>query len=309
MRRLAFTLFSIASVSVMAWQNPGRADGPQETAHFHVSVQAVYLNVVVVGSAGRLWPGLTAEDFEVLEEGVPQDLSYFTAEKTPVTVLMLLDASSSIQRSLKGVKSAAVDFLGRLRAGDKAAIAFFNQNLRFATTFTDDQTLLAGGVKSMRASGLTALYDSVLASLERLSTIDGRKALLVFSDGADSWPAEGGSDASMKDAFESGRLSEASIYAIGFLGAMPQGYGVNRGFLKRLSRESGGRAFFPKGTKELNKVFLQIHTELSSQYRMAYMPKNTEKDGTWRNIEVRIKGTTDLEARTRLGYYAKFGVQ
>ena len=304
MRRLAFIVCSIASVAAMAWQNRGSAEGPQERARFHVSVHAVYLNVVVIGSAGRFWPELTSEDFEVLEEGVPQELSYFADEKTPVTVLMLLDASSSIQRSLKGVRFAAVNFLRRLRVGDTAAVAFFNHELRFATTFTDDQTLLAGGVKSMRASGLTALYDSVLTSLERLSTIDGRKALLVFSDGADSWPAEGGSESTMKDAFEGGKLSDASIYAIGFLGAMPQGYGVNRGFLKRLSLESGGRAFFPKGTKELNKVFNQIHTELSSQYRMAYMPKNTEKDGGWRNIEVRIKGTTDLAARTRLGYYA-----
>ena len=107
------------------------------------------------------------------------------------------------------------------------------------------------------------------------------------------------------EAFEGGRLSEASIYAIGFLGAMPQGYGVNRGFLKRLARESGGRAFFPKGTKELSKVFIQIHAELSSQYRMAYVPKKAAKNGEWRNIEVRIKGSTHLKARTRLGYYAR----
>ncbi len=302
MLRLVVIACWFVSIPVIAWQAQARMHEP---AHFHVSVDAVYLDVVVVGSGGRFWPGLTGQDFEVLEEGVRQDLSYFTDEKTPVTILLLLDVSSSIHRSLKGVKSAAINFLHRSRSGDKAALAFFNHNLRFATPFTDDQDVLARGVKSMRASGLTALYDSVLTSLERLSRIEGRKALLVFSDGADSWPDEGGSDATMKDAFEGGKLSDASVYAIGFLGAMPQGYGVNRGFLKRLARESGGQAFFPKGTKELNQAFIQIHSELSSQYRMAYVPRKALKDGAWRDIEVRVKGSTHLTARTRLGYYAK----
>jgi Ca-activated chloride channel family protein len=291
----------ILSTSILSGQAWAKAQEPQ----FHISVDAVYLDVVVVDTEGRFWPGLTADDFEVIEAGVPQELSYFTDEETPVTVLLLLDASSSIQRSLKGVKSAAINFLRRLSFGDKAALAFFNHNLRFATPFTDDQETLARGVKSMRAGGLTALYDSVLTSLDRLSELEGRKALLVFSDGADSWPAEGGSEATMKDAFEGGRRSDASVYAIGFLGAMPQGYGVNRGFLKRLARESGGRAFFPKGTKELNRTFTQIHAELSSQYRMAYVPRKVAKNGEWRNIEVRIKGTTHLLARTRAGYYGK----
>jgi Ca-activated chloride channel family protein len=277
----------------------------QEPAQFHVSVDAVYLDVVVIGADGLFQSGLTAKDFEVLEEGVPQVISYFADEPTPITVLVLLDTSSSIKRSLEGVKSAAVNFLRRLDIGDKAALAFFNHNLRFVTPFTDDQETLAQGVKSMRASGLTALYDSVLTSLERLSDVEGRKALLVFSDGADSWPAAGGSNATMKDVFESGRRSEAGIYTIGFLGAMPTGYGVNQGFLGRLARESGGRAFFPKGAKELNKTFAQIHAELSSQYRIVYVPKKAAQEGEWRNIEVRIKGTTHLTARTRLGYFGK----
>jgi Ca-activated chloride channel family protein len=109
----------------------------------------------------------------------------------------------------------------------------------------------------------------------------------------------------MKDVFEGGKRSDASVYAIGFLGAMPQGYGVNRGFLKRLAWESGGRAFFPKNTKELNRTFTQIHAELSSQYRMAYVPKKVAKKGEWRGIEVRIGGIKHLIARTRAGYYGK----
>jgi VWFA-related protein len=278
--------------------------GGQERTRFNVSVEAVYLNVVVVDFMGRFHPELTVEDFEVLEDGVPQDLSYFTAESTPVTVLLLLDKSSSIHRSVDGIKDAASEFLRRLRPGDEAAVAFFNQDVRFVTPFTDDRSTLYRGVRTLRAGGVTALYDAVNRSLDKLSEIEGRTAILVFSDGVDSRPAAGGSEAAAKDVYERGRLSEASIYTIGFQGATPAGYGISRGFLKRLAEESGGRAFFPKGIKELSRAFAQIQAELHSQYRLAYLPKNNRMDGSWRNIEVRIKGTTHLHARTRQGYYA-----
>ena len=131
-------------------------------------------------------------------------MSYFTAESTPVTVLLLLDRSSSVHRSLDGIKSAATEFLRRLRPGDEAAVAFFNQDVQFVTPFTDDREVLYRSVRKLRAGGVTALYDAVNASLERLSGIEGRTALLVFSDGADSQPAEGGSDASRDDDLDRG---------------------------------------------------------------------------------------------------------
>jgi VWFA-related protein len=277
----------------------------QERPRFNVSVEAVSLNVVVIDFMGRFFAGLVAEDFEVLEDGKPQDLSYFTADVTPVTVLLLIDKSSSIYKSVDGIRGAAMQFVQRLRPGDEAAVAFFNQDVRLVTSFSEDREVLYRGIRTLRAGGVTALYDAVNDSLDRLSEIDGRKALLVFSDGADSQPAEGGSDATAKDVYERGRLSEASVYTIGFQGATPAGYGINRGFLKRMAEESGGRSFFPKGVKELSRAFAQIQAELHSQYRIAYMPKKNRLDGSWRTIEVRIKGTTDLHARTRRGYYAK----
>jgi VWFA-related protein len=278
--------------------------GGQERPQFSVSVEAVYLNVVVVDFMGRFRAELVAEDFEVLEDGVPQNLSYFTTGSTPVKVLLLLDKSSSIHRSVDGIKDAALEFLRRLRPGDEAAVAFFNQDVQFVTPFTDDRDTLLRGVRMLRAGGVTALYDAVNRSLEKLSEIEGRTAILVFSDGADSWPAEGGSEAIADDVYEKGRLSEASIYTVGFQGATPVGYGISRGFLKRLAEESGGRAYFPKGIKELTRAFAQIQAELHSQYRLAYVPKNHRMDGSWRSVEVRIKGTTHLHARTRKGYYA-----
>jgi Ca-activated chloride channel family protein len=289
--------------SVFVWFAASGLSG-QDRPRFEVSVEAVYLNVVVVDFTGRFHPGLTAEEFEVLEDGTPQELSFFTSESTPVTVMLLLDKSSSIHKSVDGIKDAATEFLRRLRPGDEAAVAFFNQDVHLVTPFTDDRETLYRGVRALRAGGVTALYDAVNASLDELAEIDGRTAILVFSDGADSKPAEGGSDASANDVYERGRLTESSIYTIGFQGATPAGYGISRGFLKRLAEESGGRAFFPKDINELNRAFARIQVELHSQYRLAYVPKNDRLDGTWRKIEVRIKGTNQLHVRTRRGYYA-----
>ncbi len=282
---------------------PGILQGEQERPRFSVSVDAVYLNVVVTDFSGRFHSGLSVEDFEVLEDGVPQKLSFFTNEVTPVSVVLLLDTSSSIHHSLDGVKKAANNFLRRMSDEDRAAIAFFNEDLRFVSPFTNDVKALRHAVGSMKAGGATALYDAVLGSLERLSRIEGRTASLVFSDGADSRPDKLGSKASMDEAIEGAKGSETSIYPIGFLGASPEGYAIHRDFLDELAHASGGKAFYPEDVKELNDVFYQIQLDVHSQYRMAYSPTSKGSDGLWRTIEVRIKSSAPLNVRTRRGYY------
>jgi VWFA-related protein len=286
------------------------ADNPQEKtgdrAHFQVAVDTVYLNVVVTGWGGRFVPGLEADDFEILEDGVLQELSFFAPKVTPLTVLLLLDSSSSIRPSINGVKGAASSFVRQMWNGDKAMIAFFNESVQLGRDFTDDIDLLERIIDTMYPAGMTALYDSVILCLDRLSSVDGRRSLLVFSDGADSRPAAEGSDASPEDAIEAGKLSEVSIYTVGFEGQLAFGgrRGLNRGFLKQLAQETGGRSFFPTNLDELRGNFARIQRELHSQYRMAYVPDNANRDGSWHRIRVRVKGQPNLDVRTREGYYA-----
>jgi VWFA-related protein len=258
--------------------------------------------VVVTDKKGRFIPGLSAEDFLVYENRVPQDLAFFTSEVTPVTLLVLLDASTSVRESVDGIKEAASNFVSKLWEGDQAIIADFNERVRFSSHFSDDVDRLVSTIQSLYPSGWTALYDSVLLSLEKVSEADGRKALLVFTDGDDSRSVGFGSEASAKDAVEGARFSEVTIYTVGFNGS--GGGGVNKGFLKKLSQETGGSAFFPKGIGDLNHSFEQIQDELHSQYRLAYVPSIADKNGEWRAIEVRIKDRDDLVVRTRQGYYA-----
>ena len=272
---------------------------------FTVEVSAVNLNVVVADKNGRFIPGLTKADFEVYEDGVLQEVSFFNPEVTPITVLLLLDASTSIRESVDGVKEAAANFVRKLWEGDQAIVGDFNERVRFSTYFTEDTDRLVSTIQSLYPSGWTALYDAILLSIFKLETVEGRKALLVFTDGDDSRSVGVGSEATRDDAIEGAKFSEVVIYAVGFQGRRGfGGSGVNKGFLNRLSEETGGAAFFPDGIGELNESFSRIQEELHSQYRLAYVPSNTTQDGVWRSIEIRIKDRDDLVVRTRTGYYA-----
>ncbi|HSF17967.1 MAG TPA: VWA domain-containing protein [Vicinamibacteria bacterium] len=272
---------------------------------FRATVEAVNLNVVVTDKKGRFIPSLEAGDFEVLEDGTLQQIEFFTAEVTPVTLLLLLDASTSIRPSVDGVKEAAANFVGKLWDGDQAIIADFNERIRFSTHFSSDVDRLVATIQSLYPSGWTALYDSILLSIDKVSQASGRKALLVFTDGDDSRSVGQGSESSSQDAIEGAKFSEVTIYSVGFEGRRTSGsQGVNKGFLKKLSEETGGASFFPNSIGELNEDFDQIQNELHSQYRMAYVPTREQRDGAWRTIELRIKGRDDLVVRTRRGYYA-----
>lgn len=309
-RSFAIVILAIsASIpsSSLAQQEQKRSESPstqEGRVQFRSRVEAVNLSVVVTDKKGRFIPDLKVENFVVTENNVPQEVAFFTAEVTPVTLLVLLDASTSVRESVDSIKEAASNFVSKLWDGDQAIIADFNERVRFSSHFSNDVDRLVATIQSLYPSGWTALYDSVLLSLEKVSEADGRKALLVFTDGDDSRSAGFGSEASAKDAVEGAKSSEVTIYTVGFEGRSAGGGGVNKGFLKKLSEETGGSAFFPKGIGDLNQSFEQIQDELHSQYRLAYVPANQEKGGEWRAIEVRVKDRDDLVVRTRQGYYA-----
>lgn len=289
---------------VLALASTANAQLDTDRFRFEISADAVRLDVAVTTVEGRYVPGLIADDFRVYEDGVLQTVTNFTPESTPVSIMLLLDVSSSIRPSLDAVKSGAYRFVGGMREGDAMRVGFFNHELRFIDAFTDDPVVLAREIRAMRASGMTALYDAIIASVEVLSPLSGRKALVLFADGDDSRPAAEGSVASRADAFEAGKTLDGSIYTVGFRGRRAAGRGVNRGFMRTLARESGGLAFFPESSSELTKAFERIQHELHSQYQLAYTPSNRAHDGLWRTIEVRIEGADHLQVRTRRGYYA-----
>lgn len=288
----------LALMSALATANRAFPQGPAN--RFSVDVNAVALDVVVTDQKGRFVKGLERDDFVVLEDGVPQELSYFTAAATPVTVLLLLDSSSSVRSHLREVKKAANRFIDKLKRGDKARIGLFHAEVVFGPSFTDDMRQHMAMINKMRPQRSTLLYDALLASLNELAQLSDRKSLLVFTDGDD-----GGSQASMEDALEAARRSHATIYTVGLLGWNDdEGMNTNERLLTRISEYTGGRAFFPTDEKEMSKAFDRIQDELHRQYRMVYFPQDPETRGDWHDIEVQMSKRTNLVVRTRLGYYS-----
>jgi VWFA-related protein len=314
-RPALLSLFGVAVAVVVLAPRTARtqtpAGEPQEPAgsgqlQFAVSVETVTLDVVVVDKKGRFVPGLKPESFEVLEDGRPQNLSFFTAQFTPVTTLLLLDSSSSIRSSLSAIQTAAYLFVQNLSEGDSARIGLFNSEVRFGSEFTDSIAEHLSILKTMKPEGKTALYDGILAALQELDPVDGRKSLLLFTDGDDAGPANQGSEATAEDAVEKAKQSEVTIYTVGFTGWGPEGSeSVNRPFLTSLAGATGGRAFFPADVEAVKKSFAEVQQDLHRHYRLAYVPEQAPSDVVWRNIEVKVKGRAGLFVRTRQGYYSR----
>ena len=276
-----------------------------ERFSFMVRVPSVTLDVVVADDRGRFVTGLAADDFEILEDGVPQEIRYFTADLTPVTSLLLLDSSASVRSSLSAIQTAAYLFLRNMATADQGRVATFSEGVRFGPPYASDIWDQIPMIRAMRPFGRTALYDAILTSLQELSRVEERKALILVSDGEDSGPDAKGSVSTREHALEGARLSEGAIYTVGYTGWSPEGGGrLNRDFLDAVAEQSGGRSYYPDEIEDLSRHFRQIQHELHRQYQIAYLPSKDRKEGGWRSIDVKIKGRDDLLARTRKGYYA-----
>ena len=304
---LTAALFSSLAAAPQTPPKPPESPADEGRLQFAVSVETVTLDVVVVDKKGRFVPGLRRESFEVLEDGLPQELSFFTAQFTPVTTVLLLDSSSSIRSSFTAIQTAAYLFAQNLSEGDRARIGLFSDEVRFGPDYTDELSAHLAMLKTMKPEGPTVLYDAILAAIRELGTVEGRKSLLVFTDGDDAGPDNHGSRAAIADVIEGAKQSEITIYTVGFSGWGPDGSeSVNRPFLTTLAEATGGRPFFPKKVEDVQKAFAEVQADLHRHYRMAYAPSSVASGlAGWRNIEVKVKTKPGLFVRTRQGYYTR----
>jgi len=322
----SFCGMAIVSGASFALDQESQQAGQGSRVQFAVSVESVTLDVVVVDRRGRFVPGLSKDDFVIVDGGEVQDVAFFTSEFTPVTTLLLLDSSSSIRSSLRAIQTAGYLFAQNLSEGDTARIGLFSSSVRFGPRFTNDLAEHYALLGSMHPVGKTALYDAIIEALEQLRVVEDRRSLLVFTDGDDSGPAEQGSQASMEDALEAAKLSEVTIYTVGFTGWGPDGSAsVNQPFLNSLAEATGGRAYFPEDVEAVKTAFRDVQEDLHRHYRMAYVPPvarpddepltltgprseagadANETEANWRPLEVHVKGRDDLIVRTRQGYYS-----
>jgi VWFA-related protein len=282
-----------------------------------VQVNLVNLFATVRDKHKAIITGLKQDDFQVFEDGQPQEITNFSAESNlPITLGILLDTSGSEYYMLSGIKEAASRFLGRvMRKGDLAMVMSFDTDVDLLADFTDDRSrldrainraqinvpgsgaIIAQGPLPTSGRGGTNFYDAVyLAAHEKLAEEAGRKAIVVLSDCEDT-----GSKLRLQDAIESSQRTDTVVHIL-----LVAADGGDQSVARKLTDETGGRMIIVRNERNLEQAFDEISEELRSQYTLGYTPTNKSRDGGYRKIKIEMKNK-DYSALTRRGYYAPSG--
>jgi Ca-activated chloride channel family protein len=266
-----------------------------------VTTDNVVLNLTVTDKAGQYVKGLKLSDFKVYEDGVevkPEMIASFSLHESPYAAVVLLDSSGSMEARFTLARSAAIRFLDGLREEDVAAVYRFDSKVERVQEFSSGRDL-APMAYAIRAKGMTTLNDAVVEAARILAERpEHRKAIVILSDGMDTY-----SKATSEKAVETALAVGASIFAVDMsdlnIGGSTgrQGAAQLRGFAER----TGGRFAATPGGQALRDTFAGIAEELGHQYTIAYRPVNTNRDGKWRKLEVKLS-REDLMVRTRKGY-------
>jgi Ca-activated chloride channel family protein len=268
---------------------------------FRTGTRTVALYATVTDAQKRLVPDLAQEDFEIYDNDKPQPVDVFINEVQPITVVVMLDTSASMTGNLKLLEQAAEQFLLRLLPKDKGLVGAFNDKIEFfPSTFTGDRDKLIASLRELDFGNPTRLYDAIQASMDRLYRVEGRRVVLVFTDGEDT-DSRTGSSAVLDQA----RENEVMIYAVGlrsdyFNGARQVRTRPDSG-LKRLAEETGGGYFELDKTTDLAPTFTRVAQELHSQYVLGFTP--TQLDGKVHRLNVRAK-KPGMIVRARRSYLA-----
>ena len=286
------------------------AGAQPQAPDFRAGVDVVSLSVTVTDLETRFVTDLAPDDFAVYEDGVRQEINFFTRTQLPIALALLIDTSASMDEEMATAQEAAIGFSQRLGPDDLAEIIDFDSRVDVLQGFTNDVDQLESAIRRTSAGGSTSLYNALYISLKDLTRAPlreadvRREAIIVLSDGEDT-----SSLVSFEEVLELAKRSETAIYSIGL---QAEDRRARTGFreadfvLRQLAQETGGRAFFPDDVNELPDIYRQISDELSSQYSVGYISANPLRNGQWRRIVVQVdrEGAT---ARTKLGYYAPRG--
>jgi Ca-activated chloride channel family protein len=278
---------------------------------FRAGVDLVSLNVTVTDpTSGKYVTDLSAEDFSVFEDGVKQEVTFFNRTNLPISLVLLLDTSASMDTKLPKAQEAAIGFVRRLRTQDQAEVIDFDTRVTVLQNFTNNAQQLEQAIRRTSAGGATSLYNAVYIALKDLKKVVAknaedirRGAIIILSDGEDT-----SSLLSFEEVLDLAKRSETAIYAIGLRADDGPSTGT-RGFreaefvMRQFAQETGARSFFPNHIADLAGVYEQIAEELSSQYTIGYTSRNPRKDGAWRRLQVRV-GRPNATTRTKLGYFA-----
>ena len=271
-----------------------------------VHTELVVAPVVVTDARGHHVGGLTRESFRIFDNGQLQPVAAFHHGDSPVTLGLIVDRSQSMRPKTQALLAAVTSLLRTSRTDDELFAVDFNDAVSLALSagrpFTNDAGELAAALAAVRAEGRTALYDGVAAGLEHLERGRAeRRALVLVSDGGDN-----GSQRKYADVVMLARRSDAVIYAIGLMGSSLTEEEEDAGLLRRLCRDTGGVAYFPKTDAETAAAAAAVASDLREQYLLGFVPAERTDGRAFRKIEVTASapGLGRLRVRTRSGYIA-----
>ena len=278
---------------------PVGVDGQAKIA---VTANLVLLPVKVTDARGAFISGLKLEDFRVFEDGQVQKLTVFEEGDTPVTVGLVVDHSRSMGPKLPDVVIAVSSFAHSSNPHDEMFVVDFNDDVSIelmkGKAFSNDAKELGEALTAVSARGRTALYDAVSEGLHHLQYGHlEKKALIIISDGGDN-----ASHLKYSQVLAQARQSQTLIYSIGLVGSDEKE--ENPGLLRRLCKDTGGIAYFPRAGESVANVSTEIARDLREQYTLGYAPQNMHRADAFRKIEVKVTAQEHgrLRVRTRPGY-------
>jgi VWFA-related protein len=297
-------LFILWPVHVATGQSGQTADRQDPDFKIAVDVSLVLLHASVRDHRGGYVSGLASENFRVYEDGVLQEIKFFSHDDVPVTVGLIIDNSSSMRPKRGDVMSSALAFARSSNPRDEMFLVHFNERAWFglppAVSFTGDHGVLEAALNNGVPGGRTAIYDAIALGLQHLQQAHlDKRALVVISDGGDNasrrrWP----------DVRAMAQASDAIIYTVGLVDQEDPDW--SPGVLKRLAQETGGVVFLPREVGLVTGICEQIARDMRNQYTIGYVPSNGRHNGAYHTLRVTANapGQPKLSVRTRTGYLA-----
>ncbi len=260
-------------------------------------VTSVLLEATVQDKAGRFIGNLQPGDFHVREDGVPQTLELARREEMPATFALLIDSSQSMSRRMDFVKEAASRLTGYLAARDTLLVVPFSRHVEPITGPTSDRATVEEAIGAINAQGGTAILDSLIEVAPHLKDVEGRRVIVLVTDGYDEH-----SESRFDDALAAVKSAGATVYVVGIGGVAGISLKGER-FLRKLAAETGGRMFMPSRDEDLALAHDALASDVHQRYLLTYTPSNQAVDGAWRAISLTTSNPTYV-LHTRKGYYA-----
>jgi Ca-activated chloride channel family protein len=278
----------------------------QQLPTFRAEIDLVNFGVTVTDRRGNFLTDLTAADFDVLEDGKPQKVTFFARgdqqDSAPELHLgLLFDTSGSMGQDIQLSRSAAIKFLNTLSDAEDMTLVDFDTEVRVARYGQLDFPRLVERIRSRKPDGWTALYDALGVYLDGAAEDEGRTILVLYTDGGDTRSTIG-----FGDLMTLIRASDVTVYAIGFLDNQSSSVRAEqRARLHQIADATGGEAFVPTAMKDVEAAYEKIVAQIRAQYHLGYTSTNAQRDGNWRKVEIKVR-RPGVRVQSRRGYFAPY---